>query len=31
MSEIKESIKDLIGRTPILRAGRYPESGSRDH
>ena len=31
MSEIKESIKDLIGRTPILRAGRFMDlAGVRD-
>lgn len=31
MSEIKESIKDLIGRTPILRAGRFMDlAGARD-
>ena len=31
MSEIKESIKDLIGRTPILRAGRFMDlAGVKD-
>ena len=31
MSEITESIKDLIGRTPILRAGRFMDlAGVRD-
>ena len=31
MSESKESIKDLIGRTPILRAGRFMDlAGVRD-
>lgn len=31
MSEIKESLKDLIGRTPILRAGRFMDlAGVKD-